>query len=84
MVTDLTRLAPHYGFARATELIEAKRRGEKSELAPDMAERWKAELERASEALTAALTGSPLPEEPANESELEEWLVAVRKAEFES
>ena len=76
--TDLTQLLDEYGLSQARELVEAKRRGEKSELAPEVAERWKASLGRSFEALDAALVSSPLPEDPPNERELDGWLVAFR------
>lgn len=76
--TDVTRLVDRYGFAEAQELIEAKRRGERSELPPGLADRWKANLDRAFAALDDALAASPLPEAPPNEAELDEWLVAFR------
>jgi hypothetical protein len=78
--TDLGRLAPRYGFGEAEELIDAKRRGEKIELAPEVAERWKAGVGRALEALGRALLESPLPEDPPNVDELDAWLVAFRQA----
>jgi len=78
--TDLTRLIDRYGLARARELIEAKKRGERSELAPEVAERWKAALDAAFTGLDQALARSPLPEECPNAGELDAWLVRFRLA----
>jgi uncharacterized protein len=77
--TDLTRLAGRYGLSAAAELVEAKKRGEKAELAPEVAARWKAQVDRAFEALEAACASSPLPDDPPNEAELEDWLIAFRR-----
>lgn len=77
--TDVTLLLDEHGFAAARELVDAKRRGERSELAPDVAERWRKEVGRAFEVLDAALARSPLPEEPANVGEIDAWLVELRR-----
>lgn len=78
--TDVTLLLDAHGFEAARELVEAKRRGEKSELAPDVAERWKGTVGRAFDLLDSALSGSPLPEDPPNAKDVEEWLVSTRRA----
>jgi uncharacterized protein len=80
LVTDVTRLLDEHGFGAARELIEAKRTGEKSALAPGAAERWAGEATRAFSALEAAHDRSMLPAEPPNADELNAWLVALRKA----
>jgi predicted nucleotidyltransferase len=77
--TDVTLLLDAHGFGAARELVEAKRRGERSELAPDVAERWKTTVGRAFDVLDSALERSVLPEEPPNVSEVDEWLVALRR-----
>jgi predicted nucleotidyltransferase len=78
--TDVTLLLDAHGFAAARELVEAKRRGEKSELAPDVAERWKGTVGRAFDLLDSALQRSALPEEPSSAAELDAWLVRLRRA----
>lgn len=78
--TDVTLLLDAHGFTAARELVEAKRRGEKSELDPDVAERWKGTVGRAFDLLDSALSGSVLPEEPPNFAEMETWLVSARRA----
>lgn len=77
--TDVTLLLAEHGFAAAHELVEAKRRGERSELAPGVAERWRKETGRAFELLDAALARSPLPEDPGNVAEIDAWLVELRR-----
>lgn len=82
--TDVTRLVDAHRFGAARELVEAKRRGERSELPPPLAERWKTEAMRAFEMLDDALAHSPLPEDPSNVRDLELWLVELRRREFTS
>jgi predicted nucleotidyltransferase len=81
--TDVTALLDAHGFAAARELVNARRRGERSELTADVAERWRAEIGRAFEVLDGALARSPLPEEPPNVPEIEAWLIAIRRRSFE-
>jgi predicted nucleotidyltransferase len=78
--TDVTRLLDEHGFGAARELVEAKRRGERSELPPGLADQWKGTVGRAFELLDASLARSPLPEEPPNAREVDAWLVTVRRA----
>lgn len=80
--TDVTLLLDAHGFGAARELVEAKRGGERSELVPDVAERWKATVGRAFDLLDSALQRSALPEEPPNAPEVEAWLVSVRRTAF--
>lgn len=75
----MTLLLDAHGFAAARELVEAKRRGERSELASDLSERWKREVLRAFEVLDDALVRSALKEEPPNAKEIEAWLVELRR-----
>jgi len=77
--TDVTLLLDAYGFSSARELVEAKRRGERSELAPEVSERWRTSLGAAFEALDAALARSPLPDEAPTAAELDDWLVRHRQ-----
>lgn len=80
VVTDLTAIWGEYGFDAARELVEAKRAGERIDLAPEMRDRWAAEVGRAFQTLEAAHASSCLPEEPQNADVLNEWLLALRKA----
>lgn len=80
--TDVTRLLDAHGFGAARELVEAKRRGERSELPLDLAERWKGEVARAFRVLDDALAHSPLPEEPPNVADVEGWLLQQRRSAF--
>jgi predicted nucleotidyltransferase len=77
--TDVTLLLDAHGFGAARELVDAKRRRERSELAPDVAERWKSTVGRAFDILDSAAARSPLPEEPPNAADAEAWLVALRR-----
>jgi predicted nucleotidyltransferase len=78
LVTDVTRLLARYGFSEASELVEQKRRGEKSELPPHLCKRWSERLPELFALLESARERSPLPEEPVNASELEAWLISRR------
>ncbi len=77
--TDVTLLLDEHGFGAARALVEAKRRGERSELSPAMAEEWKAAIGRVFDVLDGALARSVLPEEPPNVAEVDSWLVALRR-----
>ncbi len=77
--TDVTLLLDEHGFGAARELVDAKRRGERSELATEVAERWKATIARAFEVLDTAVGRSALPEEPPNAAEVDSWLIALRR-----
>jgi predicted nucleotidyltransferase len=79
LVTDVKLLLDDHGFAAARELIAIKQAGERTELTPDDAARWRVDLDRAQQLLDDALAASPLPEEPppAAVAELEDWLVEV-------
>ncbi len=80
LVADLTRLLDRYGFAEARDLILAKTRGERIELAAVERDRWLGEAERALGLLEPALAESVLPEESPNRDELESWLLDLRRA----
>ncbi|WP_437777382.1 nucleotidyltransferase domain-containing protein [Sorangium sp. So ce1097] len=80
LVTDVTALLDLYGFSAARELVEAKRAGERSTLSPDAAGRWAEQISRAFTTLEAAHDRAVLPEEPRNQDELNDWLLALRKA----
>jgi predicted nucleotidyltransferase len=80
--TDVTLLLDAHAFGAARELVEAKRRGERSELPPELSERWRREVLRAFEVLDGALARSSLPAEPLNVRDLERWLLDVRRRGF--
>lgn len=80
---DLTRLMGRYGVANAGELVERKRAGERVGLDPALVEAWRPRVDRLLERLDAAREGSPLPEEPPNVDEVQDWLIAVRRARFD-
>ena len=84
VITDLGELASPYGFAAATELIAAKRAGERVPLEPEAWARWRVELDRAFEVLAVSQAASPLPVAPPDAAVrvLDEWLVALRRDRF--
>ena len=76
---DLTRLMDGYGLSDAAALVERKRAGERVGLDPACS-RMASARRRALRALGRGTERSPLPEEPPNEAEVREWLLAVRRA----
>lgn len=80
LVCDLTVLVDEHGFGDAAELVRRKLDGERSALAADEVERWRARLEQAIAHLESAWSGSVLPEDPADEAALDAWLVEARLA----
>lgn len=77
---DLTRLMDRYGLADAAALVERKRAGERVGLDPGLVDAWRPRVDALFARLDEAREASPLPEEPANEGEVREWLIAVRRA----
>ena len=77
---DLTRLMDGYGLSDAAELVERKRAGERVGLDPALLERWRPRVDGLFVQLDEARENSPLPEAPPNESEVRDWLLAVRRA----
>lgn len=80
--TDLTRLAPAYDLPETTELVEAKRAGERVAADPSLLDAWRSKVAQACARLDAARDRSVLPEEPRDVEALERWLLAVRRARF--
>jgi predicted nucleotidyltransferase len=78
LVTDVTRLLDRYGLADARELVEMKRAGERAPLPGPTAEHWRGRLDALFDLLDRARDRSPLPAEPANFAEVDNWLVAHR------
>ncbi len=83
LITDLTALVDDYGYASARELLEIKRTGERAPLPEAVAARWMREAARAFDLLDQAKERSPLPEEAPNRSELEAWLIELRRSRFD-
>jgi predicted nucleotidyltransferase len=84
LVTDLQVLAPKYGLADVSPLIERKRAGERIAAGNEVLEEWAPRVDEALAGIDRARDESPLPEDPPETavSALEEWLVAVRRARF--
>jgi predicted nucleotidyltransferase len=80
---DLTRLMDRYEVADAAELIERKRAGERVGLDPLLVEAWRPRVDRLLGRLDEARERTPLPEEPPNVGEVQDWLLAVRRARFD-
>lgn len=78
LITDVARAAEAQKIEGVGELIEVKRAGERTALAPGMLERWSAALDAALDKLDRARDRSPLPPEPTNAAEIETWLVDYR------
>jgi predicted nucleotidyltransferase len=79
---DLTRLMGRYDVEDAAQLIERKRAGERVGLDPALLDAWRPRVESLFSRLDEARETSVLPEEPANEREMRDWLLGVRRARF--
>ncbi len=79
---DLTRLMGPYGLEDAGVLVERKRAGERVRLDPLLLAEWRPRVDELIVRLERAKEKSPLPEDPLNEAEVREWLLAVRRARF--
>jgi uncharacterized protein len=79
---DLTQLTDAYGYADAAELIARKRSGESVSLDPMLLDAWRPRISGLFARLDEARDRSPLPETPANEAEICDWLLTVRRARF--
>lgn len=76
VVLDLPALLSAYGLGDAMYLVEAKRAGAAEVMAPGPeSDGW---IPRAFDLLEEARESSPLPPDPRNESDVNEWLVEVR------
>jgi hypothetical protein len=71
-----------YGVEDAARLIERKRAGERVGLDPGLLDAWRPRVEALFGRLDEAREASALPEEPSNEREMRDWLLAVRRARF--
>jgi len=80
LVTDVTNLLDEYHLGEAHDLVAAKRAGERVELSAALRGHWVHEVRRALAALEEAHASSPLPAEPPSASELEAWLLDMRRA----
>jgi predicted nucleotidyltransferase len=80
---DLTRLTARYDVADAAELVERKRAGERIGLDPELVGAWRPRVDGLLGRLDEAREKSPLPEEPPNVTEVETWLLAVRRRRFD-
>jgi uncharacterized protein len=79
---DLTHLMGRYGYSDAAELVARKRSGERVGLDPALLDAWRPRIEKLMADLDEARDRSPLLEEPTNEEELRDWLMATRRARF--
>jgi len=78
LVTDVSQTAEAHGIDGVGELIEVKRAGERTVLAPGMLARWTSTLDAAMDLLSEARDRSPLPIKPTNAEEIDSWLIAYR------
>jgi len=83
VVTDVARLEP-FVPPEIAELIELKRGGERTELAPEHAKVWRTRLVAAIDAIDTAWATSVLPPEPSPEAiaAADAWLRDVRRARW--
>ncbi len=84
VVTDVTALIDEYGLTGVSELIEQKRRGEKSELPDSLVTEWRGRVDGFFQRLDASMERSKLPSEPSQAASdaLEQWLLEVRRRKF--
>jgi predicted nucleotidyltransferase len=80
---DLTRLMVRHDLADAAELVDRKRAGERVGLDPGLLDAWRPRVDALFARLDEARETSVLPEEPPNDGEIRDWLLAVRRARFE-
>ena len=82
--TDLRKLAPIYGLADVSALIDAKRAGERVAPSAALLAEWEPRLPEIFSAIDRARDASPLPDEaPADAiAALEAWLVEARARAF--
>lgn len=79
----LPTLADEYGVADLTALLESKYHGtEKGPLPAELAAHYRSHWPDLDVLIDDALAASPLPEEPANRAECEEWLIQRRIREI--
>lgn len=79
---DLLALYERYGFPEVVELAAIKQTAERGTLPEPWVARAPKLVERAMTRLDEARASSPLPEEPTGESELEAWLLELRRARW--
>ena len=77
---DLTRLLDEYGLGDARALIERKCAGERVVLDRAAIDAWRPRVGALFERLDRENAESALPESPANEREVSDWLLGVRFA----
>lgn len=80
-VGDVTRLAPVYGFGRVADLVARKGAGTEHGAMVGQ-ETFEDDLDRLEAVLTAAHSESPLPESSQNTSDLDDFLIAIRRSHF--
>lgn len=81
VVTDVTQLVDDYALAGVSELVEQKRRGEKTELPEALSTEWQRRVEGFFARLDTAMTDAVLPAEPTATAAaaLESWLLELRR-----
>ncbi len=78
--TDLGALLDRYDLSDARALIERKRAGERVGLDEATIAAWRPRVEALFAGIDDALAKSDLPENPPNQDEIREWLIALRRA----
>jgi predicted nucleotidyltransferase len=77
---DLARLMDRYDLADSRSLIERKRSGERASIDPTLLEAWRTRIDALFARLDHARNASSLPEEPPNDRDVRDWLLAVRRS----
>jgi uncharacterized protein len=77
---NLTHLMARYDLDDAASLIERKRAGERATIDTGLFETWRSRIDLLFNCLERARDTSSLPDGPANEAEIREWLLAVRRS----
>lgn len=80
--TDVTKLAAPFGLTDVLSLVEAKTKGEKAPLPPELSTTWRGRTEALFTKLDEAKERSPLPAEapPPAVAALDAWLLEQRRA----
>ncbi|MBX7113535.1 MAG: nucleotidyltransferase domain-containing protein [Myxococcaceae bacterium] len=84
IVTDVSSLIGEYALTGVAELIEQKKRGEKSEMPEVLAAEWRTRVDGFFQRLDSALASSLLPPQTTETAKktLEDWLLDLRRQQF--
>lgn len=83
LIADLRLLLEAYPQEGARELIERKRAGERTPLPESERDEWRARVMTLFTGLDTARDHSPLPDDPPNMAEANDFLIRVRRTHFD-